>query len=88
MVFGDADFLANGTTENTFVNRGSGANLFYNSANFLLGDYSLASIRDRAFVFRELNLDRNEFNFVRFTSWLLLPGLMGLLAGLVWYVRR
>jgi hypothetical protein len=88
MVFGDADFLANGTTENTFVNRGSGANLFYNSANFLLGDYALASIRDRAFVFRELNLDRNEFNFVRFTSWLLLPGLMGLLAGLVWYVRR
>ncbi|MFQ6025888.1 MAG: Gldg family protein [Dehalococcoidia bacterium] len=83
VVFGDSDFLAN-----SLVNRGDGARLFLNSANYLLGDFSLASIRDRAFVFREFNLDKNEFNFVRFTSWLLLPGLMGLLAGLVWYIRR
>jgi ABC-type uncharacterized transport system involved in gliding motility auxiliary subunit len=83
VVFGDSDFLAN-----SFVDRGSGAAMFLNSANYLLGDYSLVSIRDREFVFREFNLDQNQFNFVRFSSWFFLPGLMGLMAALVWWVRR
>ena len=83
IVFGDSDFIAN---EN--VNRGSGAALFLNSANYLMGDFSLVSIRDREFVYREWNLDANEFNFVRFSTWLLLPGLMGIMAVVVWWVRR
>ena len=83
VVFGDSDFL----TDN-FVNRGSGANLFLNTANYLLGDISLISIRDRQFVFREWNLDKNELNFVQFSSWFFIPGLMGLMAALVWWVRR
>ncbi len=83
VVFGDSDFIAN-----SFVNRGSGAALFLNTANYLMGDFSLVSIRDRQVVFREFNLDKNQFNFVRFSSWFFLPGLMGLLAGLVWWVRR
>ena len=83
VVFGDADFIANGN-----VQRGSGAALFLNSANYLMGDYSLVSIRDREFVYREWNLDRNERNFVRFSTWLLLPGRMGLMAVVVWWVRR
>ncbi len=83
VVFGDADFL-----NNSFVDRGSGANLFLNTANYLLGDISLISIRDRQFVFREWNLDRNELNFVRFSSWFFVPGLMGLMATLVWWIRR
>ena len=83
VVFGDSDFVAN-----SFADRGSGASLFLNSANYLLGDVSLASIRDRAFVRREINLDKNEYNFVRFSSWFFLPGLMGLMAALVWWVRR
>jgi ABC-type uncharacterized transport system involved in gliding motility auxiliary subunit len=83
IVFGDSDFVAN-----SFVDRGSGAALFLNSANYLLGDFSLASIRDRQFVFREFNLDKNQFNFVRFSSWFFLPGLMGLMAALVWWIRR
>ena len=83
MVFGDSDFLTN-----SFVDRESGANLFENSANYLLGDISLISIRDRPDVFREWNLDQNELNFVRFSSWLFIPGLMGLMAALVWWVRR
>jgi hypothetical protein len=53
-----------------------------------MGDYSLVSIRDREFVYREWNLDENEFNFVRFSTWLLLPGLMGIMAVVVWWVRR
>ena len=83
MAFGDADFLSNSN-----VGRGSGLDLFINSANYMLGDYSLVSIRPKAFAFREFNLDRNEYDFVRFSSWLFLPGLMALAAGLVWWLRR
>ena len=83
MVFGDSDFLAN-----SGFDRGGGADLFLNSTNFLLGDYSLVSLRPKAFSFRELILDRNEYDFVRFASWLFLPLIMALSAGLVWWVRR
>ena len=83
MAFGDADFLSNSN-----LGRGSGLDLFVNSANYMLGDYSLVSIRPKAFAFREFNLDRNEYDFVRFSSWLFLPGLMALAAGLVWWLRR
>ena len=83
VVFGDSDFLAN-----SFFGRGSGADLFLNSTNYLLGDFSLVSIRDKAFTFREFNLNRNEERFVRWSSWLFLPGLLGLMAAFVWWVRR
>ncbi len=83
IVFGDADFVSN-----SFFNRGSGAALFLNSANFLLGDFSLVSIRDRQSEFIEWNLDQNELKFVRLSSWFFVPGLMGLMAALVWWVRR
>ena len=83
IVFGDSDFLSNSS-----YNQGGGADLFLNSANFLVGDFSLVSIRPKVFAFREFNLDANEYDFVRFSSWLFLPGLMGLMAALVWWVRR
>ncbi len=83
VVFGDSDFVSN-----LNYTLGSGADFFLNSANYLLGDYSLVSIRPKAFTFRELNLNRNEYNFVRFSSWLFMPGLLGLMAAFVWWVRR
>ncbi len=83
VVFGDSDFLAN-----SGYDRGGGADLFLNSVNFLVGDFSLVSIRPKAFTIREFNLDNNEYDFVRFSSWLFLPGIMALLAGFVWWVRR
>ena len=83
VVFGDSDFLANSSFD-----RGSGADFFLNSANYLLGDFSLVSIRPKALTFREFNLDRNQRNFVRFSSWFFLPGLLGLMATLVWWLRR
>ncbi len=83
IIFGDSDFLSNSS-----YNQGGGADLFLNSANFLVGDFSLVSIRPKIFAFREFNLDANEYDFVRFSSWLFLPGLMGLMAALVWWVRR
>ena len=83
IVFGDSDFLSNNS-----YNLGGGSDLFLNSANFLVGDYSLVSIRPKVFAFREFNLDANEYDFVRFSSWLFLPGIMGLMAAFVWWVRR
>jgi hypothetical protein len=83
IVFGDSDFLSNSS-----YNQGGGSDLFLNSANFLVGDFSLVSIRPKTFAFREFNLDANEYDFVRFSSWLFLPGLMGLMAAFVWWVRR
>ncbi len=83
LTYGDADFVANSS-----VGRGGGLDMFVNSTNYLVGDYSLVSIRPKAFSFREFNLDRNEFDFVRFSSWLFLPGIMALAAGLVWWLRR
>ena len=83
LTYGDADFVSNAN-----VGRGSGLDMFVNSTNYLLGDYSLVSIRPKAFAFREFNLDKNEYDFVRFSSWLFLPGLMALAAGLVWWLRR
>ena len=83
IVFGDSDFLSNSS-----YGKGGGSDFFLNSANFLVGDFSLVSIRPKVFGFREFNLDANEYDFVRFSSWLFLPGLMGLMAALVWWVRR
>ena len=85
IAFGDSDFLTNSSLA---TGRGSGIDFFLNSANYLLGDFALESIRAKALTFRELNLNRNEERFVQWTSWLLLPGIMGLLAGLVWWLRR
>ncbi|PKB79732.1 MAG: hypothetical protein BZY88_11785 [SAR202 cluster bacterium Io17-Chloro-G9] len=85
IVFGDSDFITNGSLENP---RGSGVDFFLNSANYLLGDYSLVSIRPKALTFREFYLDRNQRKFVEWSSWFMLPGLLALMAGLVWWVRR
>ena len=84
LVFGDSDFLSNGSLASP---RGN-VDFFLNSANHLLGDFTLVSIRPKAATFREFNLDRNEYDFVRYSTWLFLPGLMALMAGLVWWVRR
>ena len=85
IVFGDSDFISNGSLENP---RGSGVDLFLNSTNYLLGDYSLVSIRPKALTFREFYLNRNQRKFVEWSSWFMLPGLLALTAGLVWWVRR
>lgn len=85
LVFGDSDFISNGSLQNA---RGSGVDFFLNSANYLLGDFTLVSIRPKAFSFREFYLDSNEYNFVRFSTWLFMPGLLALMAGFVWWMRR
>ncbi len=83
VVIGDSDFATNrhffGFDNSDF---------FLNSVNWLVGDAPLASIRPKPTAFRALVLTKNEFNFMRYSSWLLLPILMAMTGVFVWYRRR
>ena len=83
IVFGDSDFASN-----RWITSAGNNDLFLNSVNWLVGDIDLERIRPKTFAFRGLFLTRNEFNFVRYSSWFLLPFLMALLGGFVWWKRR
>ena len=84
VVFGDSDFASN----RYFADASSNKDIFLNSVNWLVGDTALISIRPKLIDPRELVLTRNEFNFMRYSSWFLLPGFMALVGGLVWWRRR
>lgn len=83
VVFGDSDFASN-RHFSSFNN----SDFFLNSVNWLTGDVSLISIRPKQFVFRELVLTRNAFDFIRYSSWFLLPSLMIIAGIFVWWRRR
>ena len=83
VVIGDSDFASN---RHFFAFNNS--DLFLNSVNWLVGDVPLASIRPKPTAFRALVLTKNEFNFMRYSSWLLLPILMAASGAFVWYRRR
>ena len=83
IVFGDSDFASNG-----WYHTPDNSDFFLNSVNWLVGDAPLANIRPKASQPRVLTLTRNEFNFVRYSGWLLLPALMALAGSFVWWKRR
>ena len=83
VVFGDSDFATN-----RYFYTSSNSDFFLNSVNWLVGDIALADIRPKPLAFRELVLTRNEFDFMRYSSWFLLPALMAVAGGLVWWRRR
>ncbi len=83
VAFGDSDFATN-----KYFYTSSNSDFFLNSVNWLVGDIPLANIRPKPLAFRQLVTTRNEFNFMRFSGWLLLPALMALAGGFVWWRRR
>ena len=83
IVFGDSDFATN-----RYFYTSSNSDFFLNSINWLVGDVALADIRPKPIAFRELVVTRNEFDFMRYSGWLLLPALMILLGGVAWWRRR
>jgi ABC-type uncharacterized transport system involved in gliding motility auxiliary subunit len=83
VVFADSDFATN-----RFYNAYANADLLLNSINWLAEDFALASIRPNAGSFRHLVMTRQEFNFVRFSSWFVLPAAMIALAIVAWWRRR
>ena len=83
IAFGDSDFASNGwfyTPDNS--------DFFLNSVNWLVGDIPLANIRPKPVDPRILVLTNNEYDFMRFSGWLLMPALMALAGGFVWWRRR
>ena len=83
IIFGDSDFASN-----RYFYTSSNSDFFLNSINWLVGDLALADIRPKPFAFRELVLTPNQFDFMRYSSWFLIPGLMAVLGGIVWWRRR
>ena len=83
VVFGDSDFAAN-----SFAAYSTNLDFFLNSVNFATEDFGLISIRPKPFAFRELVVTSQEFDFIRFSSWFLLPSAVGLASVLVWWRRR
>ncbi len=83
VAIGDSDFASNAN-----FYQGSNSDFFLNTVNWLAGDVSLVEIRPKPFQFRRLVLDDDQNDFVRYSSWFLLPGAMILIAGVVWWRRR
>ena len=83
VVIGDSDF-ANNRNFYAYTN----ADLLLNSVNWLAEDYDIISIRPKPLVFRELVLTTGEFNFIRYSSWFLLPAAVALGGLAVWWRRR
>ena len=83
VAFGDSDFASN-----RYFFDAHNSDFFLNSVNWLVGDIDLASIRPKVNPRRDLALTDNERDFIRFSSWLLLPLLMVVLGGFVWWRRR
>ena len=83
IVTGDADFAAN-----RFYAYRSNSDMFLNSVNWLAQDTKLISIRPKPVVFRQLVVNRREWNVIRFSSWLLMPVGVALVGAYVWWRRR
>ncbi len=83
IIFGDSDFAAN-----KFYYALNNSDLFLNSVDWLAQKYDLISIRAKPQAFRLLVIDQREFDFIRYSSWFLLPTGLVLLAGIAWWRRR
>ena len=83
VVFGDSDFASN-----KFYYALSNSDFFLNAVDWLAQKYDLISIRSKPQAFRLLIIDQKEFDFIRYSSWFLLPTGILLLAGVTWWRRR
>ena len=82
-IFGDSDFAGN-----RYSPYSTNLDFFLNAVNYVAEDYDLISIRPKPFAFRELVVTSQEFDFIRFSSWFLLPAAIGLASIAVWWRRR
>jgi len=83
VIFGDTDLASN-----KFYSAFTNSDFLLNSINWLAEDYELISIRVKPFIFRELVVTSREFDFIRWTSWLLMPSAVIFLGFVVWWRRR
>ena len=83
IIFGDSDFASN-----KYYFALNNSDLFLNAVGWLAQKYDLISIRAKPTAFRLLVLDQKEYDFIRYSSWFLLPAGIMLLAGIAWWRRR
>ncbi|MBI2855486.1 MAG: GldG family protein [Chloroflexi bacterium] len=83
VVFGDSDFASN-----KFYFAFSNGDFFLNAVDWLAQRYDLISIRAKPQAFRQLIITQKEFDFIRYSSWFLLPAGILLLAGVAWWRQR
>ena len=83
VVFGDADFASN-----RYYAAFSNADFLLNSVNWLSQDDNLISIRPKTITYRRLVVSSLELDFIRYSSWFLLPMFVGGFGIFAWWRRR
>ncbi len=83
VVFGDSDFPSN-----FFYTFNSNGDMFLNSVNWLAEDVHLISIRPKTFAIRQLFLTQRERDFIKWSSWIVVPSLVVLMGVGAWWRRR
>ena len=83
VVMGDSDFASDDNYDN--ANNGD---LFLNAVSWLAEETSLISIHRNVQSFRRLVTTANETDFIKYSSLTLLPVLVLVGAGIVWWRRR
>ncbi|MFC1958213.1 Gldg family protein, partial [Chloroflexota bacterium] len=83
IIFGDSDFASN----EHFYN-GNNSDLFITSINVITTGTELVSIERKVLPFRRLVVSAEETNIIRYTSIGLLPLLVLIAGGVIWWRRR
>ena len=83
VVIGDSDFASN----RFFSSFGNG-DVLLNSVNWLTGDFDLISVRPKLRDARLLIVKQDEWNFIRWSSLLILPVAVGFAGAFVWWRQR
>jgi ABC-type uncharacterized transport system involved in gliding motility auxiliary subunit len=83
VVFGDSDFATN-----RFIDSFANQDLFLNSVNDLAGDVDLISVHAKLREPRLLIVTQGTWNFIRWSSLLILPIAVAAAGAAVWWRRR
>ncbi len=87
VVFGDSDFVANSVLQSVRGAFGN-ADLFLNAINWLAEEETLISIRPKPQAQHSLILTRPQSNFIFVVATVLIPALVLMIGGVIWWRRR
>ncbi|WP_420643891.1 Gldg family protein [Candidatus Leptofilum sp.] len=83
VLFGDTDFLSN-----SFIQQGGNSFLFENAANWLVDDVVSIQLSARESIPRQVTITQSQLTLLQLVSIFLMPGLLALVGGWVWYSRQ
>jgi len=83
IAIGDSDFASN-----AHIRNGGNGDLFLNAVSWLAEEERLIDIRPKQYSFRRLVISQNATRFIRFSSLALLPLLVLILGGAIWWKNR